>query len=191
MRMQFEQATKNVDEVFALYEQYGQADYTGEPVSQIEHMAQAAQLAEEEGYDDEVILAAFFHDIGHLCEFVFPVKQMDGAGVADHETIGADFLIQKGFSEKIGKLVKSHVPAKRYLTFKYPEYFEKLSPASKTTLSDQGGMMKIEEAERFENDHYFLLYIKLRKWDDLAKETNTPLPSLEKFKKMALAHLTK
>ncbi len=63
--------------------------------------------------------------------------------------------------------------------------------ASKTTLDYQGGMMKIEEAERFENDHYFLLYIKLRKWDDQAKETNIPLPSLEKFKKMALAHLTK
>ncbi len=191
MRMQLEQATKNVAEVFALYEKYGQADYIGEPVSQIEHMAQAAQLAEEEGYDDEVILAAFFHDIGHLCEFVFPVEQMGGEGVADHETIGGHFLIEKGFSEKIGKLVQSHVPAKRYLTYKFPQYFEKLSAASKTTLSYQGGMMKIEEAERFENDHYFLLYIKLRKWDDQAKETNIPLPSLEKFKKMALAHLTK
>jgi predicted HD phosphohydrolase len=116
---------------------------------------------------------------------------MGGAGVADHETIGADFLIQKGFSEKIGKLVQSHVPAKRYLTFKYPEYFEKLSAASKTTLGYQGGMMSAGEAELFENDPYFLLYIKLRKWDNQSKETNRPLPSLEKFKKMALAHLTK
>jgi predicted HD phosphohydrolase len=52
-----------VDEVFALYEQYGNADYIGEPVSQIEHMCEAAQLAEAEGYDHEVILAAFFHDM--------------------------------------------------------------------------------------------------------------------------------
>ncbi len=49
MIMQKEQATKNAQEVFALYEKYGQADYIGEPVSQLEHMIQAAQFAEEEG----------------------------------------------------------------------------------------------------------------------------------------------
>ena len=54
-------------EIFGLYEQHGTADYIGEPVSQIEHMSQAAQLAMAEGFDDEVVLAAFFHDIGHIC----------------------------------------------------------------------------------------------------------------------------
>jgi hypothetical protein len=49
-----------VNEVFALYEQHGDEDYIGEPVSQIEHMSQSAALAQAEGYDDEVILAAFF-----------------------------------------------------------------------------------------------------------------------------------
>ena len=58
---------KIVNEIFALYEKHGDEDYIGEPVSQLEHMSQAAALAEEEGYDDEVVLAAFFHDIGHLC----------------------------------------------------------------------------------------------------------------------------
>lgn len=48
-----------VEEVFALYAAYGNADYIGEPVSQLEHMSQAAQLAESEGYPPEVILAAF------------------------------------------------------------------------------------------------------------------------------------
>ena len=52
-----------INEVFSLYESYGNADYIGEPVSQIEHMSQAAQMAEEEGYGNEVILAAFFHDL--------------------------------------------------------------------------------------------------------------------------------
>ncbi len=49
-----------IDTVFSLYERYGKADYIGEPVSQIEHMSQAAALAQNEGYDDEVILAVFF-----------------------------------------------------------------------------------------------------------------------------------
>lgn len=56
-----------IAEVFGVYEQHGMADYIGEPVSQIEHMSQTAQQAMAEGFDDEVVLAAFFHDIGHLC----------------------------------------------------------------------------------------------------------------------------
>lgn len=31
-----------IAEVFGLYEQFGDADYIGEPVSQIEHMSQAS-----------------------------------------------------------------------------------------------------------------------------------------------------
>mgnify|MGYP003449482420 CR=1 FL=1 len=59
---------ESVNEIFGLYQKYGDEDYIGEPVSQVEHMCQAAQLAEAEGYPEEVVLAAFFHDIGHLCE---------------------------------------------------------------------------------------------------------------------------
>src|ERR1700741_4954809 len=88
-----------VDEVFALYEKHGAEDYIGEPVSQIEHMSQAASLAEEEGYEDEVILAAFFHDIGHLCESDGATESMDGFGTVDHEKLGADYLRKKGFSD--------------------------------------------------------------------------------------------
>jgi hypothetical protein len=34
-----------IEEVFSLYEQHGSEDYIGEPVSQLEHMSQAAELA--------------------------------------------------------------------------------------------------------------------------------------------------
>lgn len=186
-----EHAMHNIAEVFALYENYGQCDYIGEPVSQVEHMAQAAQLAESEGHEEDVVLAAFFHDIGHLCEYILPVKHMEGAGVAHHENIGAEFLLQKGFSEKIARLVQSHVPAKRYLTYKFPEYFDMLSSASKTTLQYQGGVMNEAEAQSFESDPLFPLYIKLREWDDRAKEKEKRIPSLDKYKKLALDHLIK
>jgi len=178
-----------VDEIFSLYENYGAADYIGEPVSQIEHMCQAAQLAEAEGYDDEVILASFFHDIGHLCEHIYETKQMDGYGVMDHESLGSQYLREKGFSEKIARLVESHVPAKRYLTFKYPEYYNKLSEASKATLDKQGGRMDDVEATQFEADNLYLLFIKIREWDDKAKIEKVPLPSLEIYKQMAFQHL--
>jgi 2-amino-1-hydroxyethylphosphonate dioxygenase (glycine-forming) len=182
-------ARETVDEVFSLYENFGSADYIGEPVSQIEHMCQAAQLAEEEGYDAEVILAAFFHDIGHLCEHIEQVKLMDGYGVADHESLGYAYLREKGFSEKIARLVESHVPAKRYLTYKFSDYYNKLSPASKITLEKQGGVMTKEEADAFESDDLHFLFIKIRQWDDKAKMENVPLPELEKYKRLAIQHL--
>ena len=38
-------AEQVVSEIFALYQRHGDEDYIGEPVSQLEHMSQAAQLA--------------------------------------------------------------------------------------------------------------------------------------------------
>jgi len=59
-----------------------------------------------------------------------PTESMDGFGVAEHEKLGAVYLSQK-VSQRICKLVASHVAAKRYLTFKFPEYEAGLSEASK------------------------------------------------------------
>jgi len=187
--MNSEQARGAVDEIFSLYEQYGAADYIGEPVSQIEHMCQAAQLAEAEGFDGEVVLAAFFHDIGHLCEHIYATESMDGYGTVDHESLGSRYLREKGFSEKIARLVESHVSAKRYLTYKFPSYYAKLSEASKFTLEKQGGVMNENEAKQFEEDPLYLLFIKIREWDDKAKIEHVPLPSLEIYKQMSFQHL--
>ncbi len=150
------------DELLSLYIRYGQNDYIGEPVSRIEHMCQVAQLAEEAGYDDDVILAAFFYDIGHLLESELDTDQMDGYGVVDHEKIGAAYLLEKGFLNKISRLVASHVVAKRYLAFKYPEYRQRLSETSRKTLVFQGGPMDGAGAAVFEADPLHKLYIQPR-----------------------------
>jgi 2-amino-1-hydroxyethylphosphonate dioxygenase (glycine-forming) len=174
-----------IDEVFDLYEKHGDEDYIGEPVSQLEHMSQAAQLAIQQGCDDEVVLAAFFHDIGHICVMQNKTNSMDGYGVKSHEKIGADYLRKKGFPERVARLVESHVQAKRYLTYKFPEYFNALSEASKKTLEFQGGKMEKKEAEAFESDDIFETSILLRKWDELAKETEVPIIDLNELKERA------
>jgi phosphonate degradation associated HDIG domain protein len=186
--MQLEQAQQVTAEVFALYEKYGAADYIGEPVSQLEHMCQAALLAEQAGASEEVILAAFFHDIGHLCE-IDEKTSMQGYGVQDHEQWGSLYLQRCGFADTLAKLVGSHVAAKRYLTYRHPDYYEQLSAASKQTLAFQGGPMTKEEAAAFEADPLFTDMVRLRTWDDMAKETNQPLPDLSRFKAMAIVHL--
>jgi phosphonate degradation associated HDIG domain protein len=174
---------KTISEVFDLYEKFGNEEY-GESVTQLEHMVQSAELAAKEGYDEEVILAAFFHDIGHFLETPGSGKDMDGFGAMHHEDLGADYLKKNGFSEKLAALVGSHVAAKRYLTFKYPDYYHDLSEASKTTLKFQGGPMNEAEAEIFENDKLFPLYIKMREWDDKAKIVGYKVESIQPYKDM-------
>ncbi|MGE1153016.1 phosphonate degradation HD-domain oxygenase [Pseudomonas kitaguniensis] len=172
-----------IAEVFGLYEQHGAADYIGEPVSQIEHMSQAAQWAMAEGFDDEVVLAAFFHDIGHLCGE--GGANMGGYGVVSHERLGADYLRRAGFSERIARLVEYHVQAKRYLMFSQPNYYARLSEASRITLGYQGGVMTAEEAQAFEQDPLYLISLRLRHWDEQAKQMRVPLLDLEGLKAKA------
>ena len=176
-----------IDAIFNLYKKYGQEDY-GEGVTQLMHMVQAGKMAQKEGYDDEIVLAAFFHDIGHFLEHG---EDMGIYGKLAHDQLGKEFLIENGFPEKMGALVASHVDAKRYLTFSNPEYYNLLSDASKKTLEYQGGPMTAEEAAVYEKDPLIESYIKIRYWDDLAKETDIPVDpaDVETFREMALKYL--
>jgi predicted HD phosphohydrolase len=116
---------------------------------------------------------------------------MDGYGMMDHEKVGADYLRKQGFSERMCKLIASHVNAKRYLTWKYPDYYNQLSGASKKTLEYQGGRMEEAEAKEFEADPLFDLYIKMRRWDEAAKVEQQALPDINLFRVKAIAHLEK
>jgi phosphonate degradation associated HDIG domain protein len=176
-------------EIMQLYRFDGDSDYIGESVSQLEHMYQMACLAEDAGYDEEVILAAFFHDIGHLVQETGSFGSMDGYGTEEHEILGADYLLSKGFSERLVQLVKSHVEAKRYLVYADHSYFESLSPASRRTLQFQGGGMTGEEANIFEQDPQFELKVQFRRWDDAAKQIGIPVVDWERFGDMIVRHL--
>lgn len=186
--MEKTQAEKIADEVIEIFRQKGGNDYAGEEVTQLEHACQAAALAEKQGFDDEVILAAFLHDLGHLLE-EDGVEHMDGYGVKDHEAVGADYLRQRGFSEKMATLIKSHVAAKRYLCYANKRYFDNLSHASKMTLEFQGGPMGEEEAKAFENNPLKNLIIRMRTWDEEAKVTGQPLPDLKVYREKMVKHL--
>ncbi|MBA6110109.1 HD domain-containing protein [Pseudomonas asiatica] len=175
-----------IDSTFALYERHGSDDYIGEAITQLEHMSQAAQLAIAEGFDDEVVLAAFFHDIGHLCG---GDASMGGYGVVSHERIGAEYLRRSGFGERMARLVQYHVEAKRYLTLRQPGYYQRLSEASRRTLEYQGGVMSEDEADVFERDPLFEVSLRMREWDEQAKVVGVAVIDLDGLKRKALALL--
>ncbi|MBS1617458.1 MAG: HDIG domain-containing protein [Bacteroidetes bacterium] len=179
---------QKVDDIFALYEKHGAEEYYGEAVTQLEHMCQSAELARTGGYDDEVILAAFFHDIGYLIHSQNR-DTMGNYGRTNHEKEAGAFLRRMGFSERVAQLAEQHVNAKRYLTHADPAYYSRLSEASKKTLEYQGGPMKEAEAKAFREDPLFDLNITMRKWDEEAKLTDQPLPDLNIYKQIAIRHL--
>lgn len=117
----------------------GDRDYQGEKVSQLAHSLQAAHLARQAGADDETVLAALLHDIGHFIPMYADMPAMiapDGAalGRGSHDVFGERYLRGLGFGEKISSLVGAHVMAKRFLTATDGEYYDALSERSNQTL---------------------------------------------------------
>lgn len=169
-------------DIFELYDKYGNNDYIGEEVSQIEHMIQCAMLAEENNERIEVIAACLFHDIGHLipCD----KEKMHTLGARFHENIAEEYLQKLGIKEEICKLVKNHVSAKRYLCTIDKIYYDNLSDASKKTLNFQGNLMSQDEINKFTNDPLFKDYIKVRKYDDLAKVKNKKIKNINYYKNL-------
>ena len=159
-------------QVFNLYKDFGSANYIGENISQIKHAAQTASLAEKEAYPKPIVLAAFLHDIGHLVKLNDGANQMGKYGVKAHEETGSNFLKLYRFPSLTCDLVKGHVAAKRFQVTINKIYYDSLSEASKESLKYQGGEMSKEELIDFIKDPLYDYHLKMREWDDLAKETD-------------------
>lgn len=107
----------------------------------------------------------------------------------NHEAIGGNFVRSLGLSVRVAKLVAEHVNAKRYLTGTNPEYYKKLSPASRTTLGYQGGPFTPEECKSFEADEDHKTILKMRTWDEAAKIPGLVVPTLESYRDMVLRNV--
>jgi phosphonate degradation associated HDIG domain protein len=157
-----------IDDLFALYEANGSQHY-GEGVSQLDHALQCAALARADDVHDALVVAALFHDVGHLI-----LEVPDGLGLeldrddGRHEALGARLLAPL-FGPSVAQPVALHVMAKRWLCTREPQYHHLLSRASQATLIAQGGLLSDEECERFEAHPGFNDAIALRTWDDAGK----------------------
>lgn len=183
-----------ISNIFQYYYKNGNNDYIGEGVTQLEHMTQSAMIAESENQPIEVILAALFHDLGHILDDYRDldnsnVETMGEFGIKDHEKVGADYLRSQGIKYPIPELVENHVRAKRYLTYKYPEYYNNLSDGSKNTLKFQGGPMSEVEGNLFEKDPLFETSLKMREYDERSKEQNIQLNSLQYYENILRRYL--
>ena len=168
-----------VDQIAALFAGEGGAEYLGEPVTQAQHMLQAAALAERGGAAPALVAAALLHDVGHFTGAVHGRELMAGRDNR-HSHQGADWLAA-WFGPEVTEPVRLHVAAKRYLCAVEPGYFAKLSEASVYTLSVQGGPMSAEEVAAFEAGPHAADAVRLRRWDEAAKEPDADDPGFEHY----------
>lgn len=173
--------------IMELFRRAGGSMYGFEAVTQVEHGLQAAALAEKEQATPALICAALLHDVGHLLHDL--PDHAPEMGIDDlHESLGARFL-ERYFIPEVAEPVRLHVLAKRYLCTTEPEYLQQLSEPSVISLKLQGGLMNLSEQEEFLQNPYAQDAIRLRRWDDLAKDPEWKCPPLEHYEAMLRACL--
>ena len=172
-----------MQEIWDALAKRGGEEYGGEAVTQLQHGMQAATLAEREGAGDALVTAALLHDVGHMID-VPPgetIETIADAGIdAVHEDVGAIYL-KRWFGDDVTWPIRHHVAAKRYLCLRKPGYLEALSPASVKSLALQGGPFTDAEADEWLTQPFTHEGVRLRIWDDLAKDPEMATPPLEHF----------
>ncbi len=162
------------------FAQRGGEKYADEGVSQLQHALQCAALARQEQADSTLVVAALLHDIGHILGRRGLPENCQEDLDDRHEQVGYAFL-KRNFGAAVSDPVRLHVAAKRYLCTKERSYQQRLSPTSYKSFLDQGGMMSAEELFNFEDECYFHDAVRLRVWDDTAKDPDLIVPDIQDY----------
>jgi len=85
------------------------------------------------------------------------------------------------FPDAVLEPIRLHVDAKRYLCLIDPGYWTDLSPASKHSLEQQGGVFNEADAETFISQPFAAEAVRLRRYDDLAKVPAKVVPDLAHY----------
>ena len=168
-----------IDLIVDIFDRRGAESYLGESVTMSQHMLQTATLAEADGADDELVVGALLHDVGHYAD-EFSAYSPTDTHDKRHDVVGAR-LLDGHFTPRVVNGVRLHVAAKRYLCAVEADYFAKLSPASVHTLELQGGPMSPAEVATFEAQLGSMDAVRIRRWDEAAKEVGVVTPDLAHF----------
>ena len=169
----------SLNDIERLFSEKGGEQYSGEPVTQLEHALQSALQAEQEGADDELVTAALLHDLGHLLHDLGETPSL--RGVDDVHQYRALPFLRGLFSDRVLGPIQLHVDAKRYLCATRRPYYTALSEDSKRSLALQGGIFSEAQAKAFIEQRGAAEAVRVRVWDDLAKAEGLPTPPLSHY----------
>ena len=169
-----------IQTILSIFEERGNESYGKEEVTQLQHALQCATLAEQEQADPKLIAAALLHDIGHLMS----KEQLPadiGVNLDDGHEEKAHAWFLELFGPEVADPVRLHVAAKRYLCTVDASYADTLSPTSYKSFVDQGGVMDASEKAAFEAEPFYREAVRLRYWDDLAKDGTATTEPIQHF----------
>ena len=174
-----------IADIEQLFARHGGEQYSGEPVTQLEHALQTAHLAEQSDASDALVTACLLHDLGHLLNHQGETPTLRGIDDT-HQYFALPFL--RGlFPAAVLEAIKLHVDAKRYLCNVDTGYYERLSADSRRSLALQGGVFDDAAAAAFLAQTGARDAVMLRQWDDLAKQAGLATPPLAHFLDRAAA----
>jgi len=166
-----------------LFDEHGHIEYSGEGVTQLEHSLQAAHLAEAEGAGDELVTAAFLHDLGHLLNR--QGETPTARGIDDQHQYYAIPFLRPLFPPSVIEAIRLHVEAKRALCALEPGYLDALSEDSRRSLRLQGGVHTPEQAKAFLEKPGARDAMLVRRWDDQAKVPGASTPPIGHYLEIA------
>ncbi|RDH80420.1 HD family phosphohydrolase [Mycolicibacterium moriokaense] len=137
-------------------------------VDELDHALQAAARAIDDAADDELVLAAALHDIGHSPLF-------GDVAACRHDSVAREWLTPR-FGDRVGWLAGAHVAAKRYLVATDPDYASTLSDVSVDSLHHQGGA-GVDPV--FVEHPWWADALRLRGYDDAAKDPRASAASID------------
>eukprot|EP00931_Biecheleriopsis_adriatica_P066234 TRINITY_DN40632_c0_g1_i1.p1 TRINITY_DN40632_c0_g1~~TRINITY_DN40632_c0_g1_i1.p1 ORF type:complete len:311 (-),score=56.72 TRINITY_DN40632_c0_g1_i1:257-1189(-) len=186
----------HVEKVVNLYSVHGSQDVEtmhlnrAQPptATPVEIALRAAEVAQQAGADEDVIVAALLHDCGHLLGHKMP--QLGGWRPDQawrHVLLADRWMRSLGFSDRVLTLLAHQGSARRYLCYKDADYFESFPAASRP----HGGSMSPEEAAVFESAEDFDAIMVLRRSCDEAstRPSGSCSGSFEQYRKLLESHL--
>jgi len=165
------------------YQTAAKTQYGEEAVTELEHSLQCAELADHAGAEEELVLACLLHDVAR---FAVPQNEVSDtlekanvqSSAKGHGVKGAELMA--GFlPDRSLFYIKHHAEAKQYLCQTHVGYKEKLSSASIKTMKVQSMDTDQAKLDELAKHPWWNDAVRLRVWDDAAKEKGKETRSLD------------
>ncbi len=150
-------------------------------VGPLDHALQCGAHAMAARADDATIVAALFHDIGHLL-ITDPSATTEAR--QDHDVVGARFLA-RWFPDDVTYPVRLHVAASRYLTTIEPTAFHR-NGSSDDAETVAPVPMTTSEVLAFQENPHWMVALDLRRWDEASRVTGAPTPTMTVFREIVV-----
>jgi len=148
--------------------------YGESAVTELEH-------ADDAGADEELVIACMLHDVAR---FAAPQEQISDTlqetkiseGAMGHGEVAARMMFEL-LPARTLFCIRHHAEAKQYLCQTNPSYRAKLAPASIRTLEIQAAETGQKELDSLAEHEWWKDALRVRVWDDSAKQKGKPTKS--------------